>query len=425
MKKKLGMKREVWDIDKIQEAPYNPRKISREMFEKLKNSIKTFEAYTPIMVNPKTGHAIGGNQTLRALRELGYREVEVVLVELALEKEMALNLALNKISGTFDNPSLPVIFQEIMKDQELLNLTGFELPEVFQLIDTYTLHDDEDVDIEEVSEGRETITKKGDLIELGPHKIICDDTTKKETLAKLLGDEKISLLHEDLPYGVEYDSQNRPKDPNKRKQKALWGDIKNDDLVGEKYLNWCKERMANIKPFLNNGAAVYLWSGFRNFGMLTQLLMEMGFHVANVITWVKPSACPGFSDYSFASEFLLYAWLKDGGSHKWYGAKNESNVWKVDHDEACGRLHPTAKPVALARRVLKNSSQKGDIVFDGCMGAGFNLIACQQMGRIFRGGDIETLYIDRTIKRYIRTFGVDSVSQKVRDKYFGRVKNVK
>ena len=192
-------------IDKLREAPYNPRAISGNMFEKLKHSIKTFNAYAPLMVNSKTNHVIGGNQRLRALRELGYKEIEVVLVELTLEKEMALNIALNKITGKFDNPSLPVIFQEIMKDQELLSLTGFDFPEVFQIIDTYTLHQDEESNIEEISGASKPVTKLDDLIELGPHKLICADTTKKENLTRLLGDEKIALLHEDLPYGVEYD----------------------------------------------------------------------------------------------------------------------------------------------------------------------------------------------------------------------------
>lgn len=169
------------------------------------------------------------------------------------------------------------------------------------------------------------------------------------------------------------------------------------------------------------GAIAYFWNGLRNFGGMTQALEEEGFCVSNIITWIKGSACPGYGDYKFSSEFLLYSWLKNG-KHHWYGPPNETNVWQIDRQISDARLHPTAKPIELARRVLRNSSKRNDVIFDGCMGAGFNLIACQQMGRIFRGGDVECTYIDTAVKRYIRTFGIDSVSKEVRAKYFGRNK---
>jgi len=417
MTEQLKMDRAVWPIDKVQEAPYNPRKISREMFKKLKDSIVEFKAYSPLVVNIRTSHAVGGNQRLKALRELGYKEVEVVLVDLNLQQEMAFNVALNKIEGQFDNPSLPVVFQEIMKDESLLNLTGFSYQEVFQIIDMNSPNIIDDFNEEEAFTEKKAITQPGDLVELGPHKLLCADSTKEENLKRLLGDEKISIFHPDLPYRVFYNAENRPKNPNKRKLKGLWKKIENDDLTVEEYYKWCRQLFINVKPYFAKGAVFYIWSGFANFGMLTQLLMDLGFYVSNVISWIKPSAVPGFSDYKFASEFLLYGWIKDAGAHKWYGPKNETNVWEVERDEACGILHATAKPVSLARRVIKNSSQPGDIIFDSCAGAGFNAIACHQMNRIFRGCELEPLYVDVTVKRYIRAFGMDSVSPKIRDKY--------
>ena len=199
--------------------------------------------------------------------------------------------------------------------------------------------------------------------------------------------------------------------------------IENDDLTGKEHIEWLRKLILAVKPFLAPGAAMYLWNGFRNFGGMAQVLEEEGFCVSNIITWVKEVACPGYSDYKFSSEFLSYSWLKNG-KHRWFGPSNETNIWKIDRPQAAdsSRLHPTAKPLALARRVLRNSSQRGDIVFDGCMGAGFNLMACQEMGRIFRGIDIEPTYIQAAIFRYVRVFGIDSVSKEVRSKYFGKDK---
>ncbi|MBU4311194.1 MAG: ParB N-terminal domain-containing protein [Candidatus Omnitrophica bacterium] len=188
-------------IDAIKFAPYNPRIMKKAIFEKLKENIRKFKVYSPLIVNIRTDQVIGGNQRLRALKELGYTEVDVVLVDLSIEEEMALNLALNKLVGEFDNPSLPAIFQEIMKDQELLNLTGFQPQEIFQIIDMHTTHADEDFDLEkEILQIEKPVTLPGDLVALPPHKISCSDTSKKETLNKLLGEEEIALLHMDLPY---------------------------------------------------------------------------------------------------------------------------------------------------------------------------------------------------------------------------------
>lgn len=407
-------------IEKLKEAPYNPNRMKKSVFRKLVENIRKNKIYSPLIYNAQTGNVIGGNHRLRALLELGYEEVFVVVVNMSLEEEMAFGLFLNKNVGEFNQPSLPMIFNFLQSNQELLAATGFEMPEICQITDTHTVHPVEEFDpVKESSRSKKVITKPGDMVELGVHKIICSDTANPETVNLLLGKEKINLVHMDLPYGAFFDPANRPQSPWNRKQKSKTMLIKNDDLVGLKYLAWFKELMVVITPFLSDTAPLYLWSGFVNFGQMTQLLLELNFHVSNVITWIKPTACPGFGSYKYASEFLLYAFPKGKGKRCWYGPENETNVWEIDREDGVSALHPTVKPTALARRVLRNSSQKGDIVFDGVMGVGFNLLACEQMGRIFRGVDCEPLYIDFCVKRYAQAFGMDSLSPEVRRKYFG------
>lgn len=406
-------------IEKLKAAPYNPRHMKPAMLEKLKQSIKKFKVYEPLIANRKSGNVVGGNQRLRVLGELGFKEVDVIWVDLCLADEMALNVSLNKISGEFEDASLKVIFQELQKDPDLLALTGFDLPEVFRVLDLNTGFVDED-NLEDGKPSEKTITQPGEIVPLGVHKLICADTTLPENLELLLGKDRIAVTNEDLPYGAHLNTLNRPMSKSQRRLKKVWDKIENDDLTSEEHIVWLRKLLSALKPFLMPGAAMYLWNGFRNFGGMTQVLEEEGFHVSNIITWVKPP-CPGYGDYKFASEFLLYSWLKSG-KHSWFGSASENNVWEIDRQIADSRLHPTAKPVALARRILRNSSKRGDIVFDGCMGAGFNLIACQEMNRIFRGGDVSPLYIDTAVQRYIRTFGIDSVSKEVRAKYFGRDK---
>jgi len=411
-------------IEQLKPAPYNPRLMKPAMLEKLKNSIKRFKVYEPLIANKTTGHVIGGNQRLKVLGELGFKKVAVMWVKISLQEEMSLNIGLNRISGEFEEPSLAAIFRELQKIPELLEFTGFTLPEIFRSIELNTEYNDEDLETDK-SSFEKTITKKGDLIELGPHKILCGDTAVKENLERLLGKLHIVVAHMDWPYGIKLDVLNRPMDELQRRRKKGWKMIENDDLVGEEYLAWFRKVLVVLKGFLAEAAAFYFWSGYRNFGGMTRVLADEGFYTANVISWVKNLACPGYGDYKFATEFMLYGWLKGKGKHRWYGPPNETNVWKVDRILADSRLHPTAKPVELARRVLRNSTQKGDVLFDGCAGACCNLIGCEQMGRIFRGVEIEPSYVDTAVFRYIRMFGVNSVSREIKDKYLGGMKNDK
>lgn len=408
-------------IEQLNPAAYNPRldlKPGDEQYEQLKKSISTWGYVVYLVWNSRTGNLVAGHQRLKVLKELGYAEVDVVVVDLSLEAEAGLNLALNKIGGDWDQDKLAEVLNDVLKVPEFdLGATGFTLPEVNDILDAQIDTGIELLDPpQEISVPDEAVTKPGDLVCLGPHKIFCGDTGQKEALVVLLGAEKVYLVHMDLPFGVKYDHQQRPVSAERRKQMHKWPMIVNDDLQGEEYFTWVRGVMENLLPYLVPGCAVYLWSGFRNFGGLTQLLVEIGMNVSNVITWAKPSACLSFSDYRFASEFLLYSWVKGSGPHRWFGPKDESNVWNIAR-EGSWDLHPTAKPVELAMRVMLNSSQRGDIVFDGCAGSGFNLISAERTGRVFRGVEIVPGFVDVMVRRFAKTFGLSKVSEDVIVKY--------
>jgi DNA modification methylase len=406
-------------IEQIRFAPYNPRMIKDSEFEKLKQSITTFDYVEPIVWNSKTGHAVGGNQRLKALVELGFKEVEVVVVDLSLEKEKVLNLALNRISGTWDENKLASILDELLRLPDFdVGITGFELPEISRILDNYGgAKDADDFDFNKTLESiQEPVTKKGDLIELGAHRILCGDSANIEDLKTLMGNSKANILNTDYPYNVNYMGGQRPNPNACPKKLPRWDKIHSDNLPQKEYEDWMKKILANAKQFLVPGAAVYIWQGHRQFPPMYQMLLEFDFYVACVICWLKESANCSFSDYDFRTEQCLYGWLK-GAPHYWAGKPGENNVWEIHRDLTKNYIHPTQKPVELAARALRNSSKRNDIVVDLFLGSGSTLIAAESLERCCFGIEIDPKYVDCIIRRYIAYAGKDKVSDDIRERY--------
>ncbi|MHC4159940.1 MAG: hypothetical protein ACYSSO_12770 [Planctomycetota bacterium] len=208
-------------LNQIKRAEYNPRvalKPGDPVYEKLKNSIQTFGFCEPLVLNRTTGHLVGGHQRLTVLKDLGYAETEVVVVELPLEKEKVFNIALNKVQGGWDEEKLALLLDELTNAPEFnVGLTGFETEEISDLLDRALTAEspqskEEDFDVEEALDRENpAITQPGELIELGSHRLLCGDSSKLSALRKLIGDDKAHLLFTDPPYNVSYSNSNRPQ----------------------------------------------------------------------------------------------------------------------------------------------------------------------------------------------------------------------
>lgn len=197
------MQIEKMKVSDLKYAPYNPRKIDDKELAKLKRSITEFGYVEPIVWNKRSGFVVGGNQRLKALRELEIEEVDVVVVDLDDAKEKALNVALNKISGEWDFPKLKDVLTDIDTGDFDIELTGFDLDEIGELIafDKEPEEDDFDADaaIEEIEEPK---TKRGDIYLLGKHRLMCGDSTIKEDVEKLMDGKKADMVFTDPPYGI-------------------------------------------------------------------------------------------------------------------------------------------------------------------------------------------------------------------------------
>lgn len=410
-------------VSQINPAPYNPRvdlKPEDPEYQKLEQSITNFGYVEPIVWNCQTGNLVGGHQRLKILVAQGLTEVEASVVDLPLSKEKALNLALNKIRGGWDNDKLAVLLDELQKIPDFdLGLTGFDLPEISEILDRQAYEREDDFNFDEAIKNIETpITKKGDLIELGGHHILCGDSSSPEDIKLLLGEEKVNLLHCDPPYNVGYYGGDRPNAQSRPANHKLWDRIYSDDMTQEDYEKWIKTIFSNITPFLSEGAPIYIWNGHRQFGPMHTMLTGSDFHVSCVITWVKEQFAFGHGDYHQKSEFCLYGWKRDNGAHIWYGPNNESTVWEIHRDPTRNYIHPTQKPIGIPQRAIKNSSKRGDIILDTFLGSGSTLIAAESLGRRCFGLEIDPKYCDGIVRRYIAYAGKDKVAPEIREKYF-------
>jgi DNA modification methylase len=409
-------------IDKINPAAYNPRKDLKPGdpdYENLKKSIHTFGYVEPLVWNKRTGNLVGGHQRFKILIEQGLNEVDVSVVELDLEKEKTLNLALNKISGDWDDEKLGILLKELTQNADFDSLlAGFDLPEISQIFDRLERINKDKFNIEdELKNNKDPKTKLGDLIELGEHRLLCGDCSQPEDLARLFGDKKVALMHTDPPYNVNYYGGNRPTANTRPKDSKQWDRIYSDDMTQEEYEAWLVKVLTNGASHLAQGATVYIWNGHRQFGPMHQILSNLKFHIGCVITWAKPSFAIGYGDYNQQTEFCLYAWKEKNGAHNWYGPNNESTLWQVKRDVLTDYVHPTQKPIELAHRAIRNSSIRGDIVLDMFLGSGTTLIAAESLKRRCFGTEISPGYCDAIVKRYAAYAGKEKVSKEILAKY--------
>ena len=201
------MKIEKIDINLLKLAKYNPRKDLQPEdieYKKIKRSIEEFGYVDPLIIN-KDMTVIGGNQRLKILKELDYKKVDCVIVDLGKIKEKALNIALNKIEGEWDLPKLKDLLQELDTGEIDMDITGFDYTDLEELMTQFYVPDEKDDEVPDVPE--ELISKLGDLYKLGKHRLLCGDATNIEDVKKLMDGKKVDTVFTDPPYEVSYEAR--------------------------------------------------------------------------------------------------------------------------------------------------------------------------------------------------------------------------
>jgi DNA modification methylase len=375
-------------IDELRPDPANPRHISDQELEALTRSISEFGLVDPIIARKEDHTVIGGHQRLLAARRLGYKVVPVVFVELSREQARLLNIALNKISGSFDQELLARLLSELNEVPELdLTLSGFGEDELKKLLKSLQAREKrervETFDLEEAIKAARSapVAKRDDIWLLGDHRLMCGDSTDIEAVQRLMGQSRASMTFTDPPYNVNYGDH--------RHSGATQRALANDNL-GTEFEPFLEKACRNILDFTDG--AVYICMSSSELHTLQRAFVSAGGHWSTFIIWAKNTFTVGRSDYQRQYEPILYGW-REGGKHHWCGDRDQGDVWQVDKPMA-NPLHPTMKPLVLIERALHNSSQPADKVLDLFLGSGSTLIACERTGRVCYGMELEPLYVD-------------------------------
>lgn len=374
-------------------ADYNPRKDLKPgdpEYEKLRRSIEEFGYVEPVIVNDATGHVVGGHQRIKVLRELGVEEVECVIVTLSPEREKALNIALNRISGEWDREKLALLIADLQAADMDVSVTGFgpgELEDLFRDDVKDGVHDDGFDPEGDLS--RPAMTRPGDVWTLGPHRLICGDSTLEETYDHLMAGTMADLVVTDPPYNVDYEG------------KA--GKISNDSMKDAEFLAFLTAAFKNMASAMKEGASAYVFHADSEGLSFRQAFRDAGFHLSGCCIWKKDRLVLGRSPYQWIHEPVLFGW-KEGARHQWYGGRRETTVWEFPRPQKSPE-HPTMKPVELVAHPIMNSSKAGDIVLDPFGGSGTTLIACRQTGRVCRMAELDVKYADVIVARYIALAG--------------------
>ena len=380
-------------VKELNPAKYNPRKNLKPgdpEYQKLKRSISEFGYVEPIIWNKRTGNIVGGHQRYKVLLELGYKEVDCVVLDIDEQKEKALNVALNKITGEFDMPLLTDLLKDINDSGFDVSLTGFDADEIDILFrDSVVAGVKEDEFDKPLPE--KPISRQGDIWMLGKHKLICGDSTKPETYSMLMEGQKASLIVTDPPYNVAYE--------------GTAGTIKNDNMESKKFHEFLLSAFKCMYENLADGGSIYVFHADRETVNFRTAFSEAGFFCHQTCIWVKNTPVLGRCAYQYNHEPILMGWKPTAG-HQWYADRKQRTTWNFDRPSK-SKYHPTMKPVALVAYPIVNSSLSNSIVLDPFGGSGSTLIACEQTGRVCHTIELDEKYVDVIVERFREFKGSD------------------
>lgn len=356
--------------------PYvnNARTHSQEQVNKLRGSLREFGFINPVIIDSDF-NVIAGHGRLMAAKEEGIEEVPCVLVDYLTEaQKKAYILADNRYAqdAGWDEELLRLEIESLEGMDFDVSLTGFNEDEIADLFadSEGTGAEDDDFDLSDALE-KAAFVERGDVWQVGRHRLMCGDATSPEDVATLMDGKKANLIITDPPYNVAFESSDGLS-------------IKNDKMENDKFYEFLLAAFKNMAEHLEKGGSAYVFHADTEGLNFRKAFIDAGFHLSGCCIWVKNSLVLGRSDYQWQHEPVLYGFLQNG-KHYWSknAGRSQTTIWNFDKPKK-NKNHPTSKPLDLLAYPIGNSSQENAIVIDTFGGSGSTLMACTKHGTTFQ-----------------------------------------
>ena len=397
-------------ISELKPHPKNPRVHPDSAIEKLERSIKEYGWTNPVLVSAD-GYVLAGHARLKAAEKAGIEEVPVIYLPLEGAKAEAYLIADNRLQDEtdWDLPKLKDLLQELDTGEFDLELTGFDMDEIEDLMTQF--HVPEEITEDEVPEPpKEPITKPGDLWLLGPHRLLCGDAAVAEDVERLMDGKKADMVFTDPPYNIGYD---------------YWDYLDNKE-AGE-YKKWCEQW---FRILVKHAPIILITIGQWNMKMWFDIEKPLG-----IIAWIARNKTSGskISLFSVWEPILVYAkkikkfkrnkadvvegllvrdeeeFVHDVNKAIEY-VKNNCDLVEINNKRQTDvELHKCPKQVRLLKELLLRYSSRHALILDVFGGSGTTLIAAEQLNRICYMMEIDPVYCDVIVKRWENLTGQKAV----------------
>ncbi|MGM4989779.1 site-specific DNA-methyltransferase [Tardiphaga sp. 841_E9_N1_2] len=398
---------------------HNARTHSRKQVKQIARSIQEFGFTNPIIAD-ESGTIIAGHGRLAAAQTLGLNQLPVITVSgLSEARKRALILADNKIASNagWDREKLAIEIPELtalLQAEEIeITVTGFEAPEIDQLLVDFDENGSDPIDNIEAELGK-PVSREGDLWTLGCHRLLCGNARSEDDIDRLMAGDLASMAFLDPPYNVAVHSVVGRGQTKHREFAEASGEQSSSEFIA-----FLQTALNNAKRVSRGGALHYVCMDWRHIGeLITAGALTYDEHV-NTAIWVKTNAGQGSFYRSQHEEVLVFRVGEtphlnnvELGRH----GRSRSNVWTYPGANTFrkGRMddlrsHPTVKPVQLISDAMRDCTKRRDIVLDTFCGSGTTILAAERVGRLAYAMEIDPIYVDVAIRRWQALTGKDAV----------------
>ncbi len=397
--------------------PRNPRTHSEKQIDQLARSVLEFGLTLPLLIDGENT-IIKGNAVFAALKQLGQDSIPILRVDhLSAAQLRAYVIADNRtaLNAGWDIEILKEDFSLLLDSELDVTVTGFDFAEIDQILNQAGEQAVDPAD-EVPPTPRRAVTRLGDIWQIGRHRLICGDATKRETYAALMSDARAQLVITDQPYNVKIDG------PVSGKGKVKHGEfvMASGEMSSAEYVEFLFSAYQNLAEFSQPGALNYLFTDWRHAEETTAAGKRVYSELKNVCVWAKTNAGLG-SLYRSQHEFV-YVFKVAGAPHvnniQLGRFRYRTNVWTYAGANSFGKtreedlaMHPTVKPVAMLADAILDASRPNDIVLDCFVGSGSTLVAAAKTRRIGYGIELDPAYCDVTLTRLSKLLKVDPIHE--------------